>query len=67
MEAEGAYTQNKKKMIYCIISANEIGKFKDLIYDMDSEAFISVNNVEEVKVEVLRINFFKIIYVNYIC
>ncbi|MFR8600351.1 MAG: DUF2179 domain-containing protein, partial [Clostridioides difficile] len=23
--------------------------FKDLIYDMDSEAFISVNNVEEVK------------------
>ena len=49
LEAEGAYTQNKKKMIYCIISANEIGKFKDLIYDMDSEAFISVNNVEEVK------------------
>lgn len=36
-------------MIYCIIFVNEIGKFKDLIYDMDSEVFIFVNNVEEVK------------------
>ena len=36
-------------MIYCIVSANEVGKFKELVYDKDDKAFISVNNVEEVR------------------
>ncbi|MGL4914294.1 MAG: YitT family protein [Romboutsia sp.] len=49
LEAEGAYTHNKKKLIYCIVSSNEISTFKDLVYKIDIDAFISINNVEEVK------------------
>ena len=49
LDAEGVYTNNKKKMIYCIISASEVGHFKELVYEKDENAFISVNNVEEVR------------------
>ncbi|MEG1310755.1 MAG: YitT family protein [Romboutsia sp.] len=49
LEAEGAYTNNKKKIIYCIVSASQVAKLTELIYDKDESAFISVNNVEEVR------------------
>ncbi len=49
LEAEGAYTHSKKKIIYCIVSAGDLAKFKDLIYKIDIDAFISVNNLEEVR------------------
>lgn len=49
IDAEGAYTKAKKKIIYCIVSSRELAKFKELIYNIDIDAFISVNNVEEVR------------------
>jgi uncharacterized membrane-anchored protein YitT (DUF2179 family) len=49
LEAEGAYTNNKKKMIYCIVSSSQVVKVKELVYEIDKEAFISINNVDEVR------------------
>lgn len=49
IDAQGAYTKNKKQIIYCIISSNELIKLKDMVYEVDNQAFISVNSVEEVR------------------
>lgn len=49
LEAEGAYTNNKKKIVYCIVSAGQVAKLTELIYSKDESAFISVNHVEEVR------------------
>lgn len=49
LEAEGAYTNNKKKLIYCIVSSNQVIKVKELIYETDENAFVSINNVDEVR------------------
>lgn len=49
IEAEGAYTHEKKKIIYCIVSSNEIPKIKEIALKYDKKAFISVNDVNEVK------------------
>ncbi|RDY25673.1 YitT family protein [Romboutsia weinsteinii] len=49
LDAEGAYTHAKKKIIYCIVSSGDMAKLKDLVYRIDHNAFISVNNVEEVR------------------
>lgn len=57
LEAEGAYTNKKKKIIYCIVSAGEVAKFKELAYGKDKHAFISVNDVEEVKGEGFKEKF----------
>ncbi len=39
----------KKKIIYTIVSSNEIPKIKDIALKYDKKAFISVNDVTEVK------------------
>lgn len=49
LEAEGAYTHSKKKLIYCIVSSSDVAKLKELTYRIDMNAFISINNVEEVR------------------
>lgn len=49
LEAEGAYTHEKKKIIYCIVSSNEIPKIKEIALKYDKKSFISVNDVTEVK------------------
>lgn len=49
IEAEGAYTKEKKKIIYCIVASNEIPKIKEITLKYDKKAFISVNNIDEVK------------------
>ncbi|MEG2789582.1 MAG: YitT family protein [Romboutsia sp.] len=49
IEAEGAYTHEKKKIIYCIVASNEIPKIKNIALKYDKKAFISVNDVNEVK------------------
>lgn len=49
LDAQGAYTKNKKQIIYCIISSNELMKIKDIVYEIDDKAFISINTVEEVR------------------
>lgn len=49
LDAEGAYTKEKKKIIYCIVSSNEIPKIKEIALKYDKKSFISVNDVSEVK------------------
>lgn len=49
LEAEGAYTNNKRKVIYCVIASSQIAKIKEIIYQQDKNAFISINNIDEVK------------------
>lgn len=49
IEAEGAYTHEKKRIIYCIVSSNEIPRIKEIALKYDKQAFISVNDVNEVK------------------
>lgn len=49
IEAEGAYTKERKRIIYCIVSTNEIPKIKEISLKYDKRSFISVNDVAEVK------------------
>ena len=49
LEAEGAYTKEKKRIIYCIVLSKEIPKIKEIALKYDQKAFISVNDVTEVK------------------
>lgn len=49
LDAEGAYTHDRKKLIYCIVSSNEIPKIKEIALKYDKKSFISVNDVSEVK------------------
>ena len=49
LEAEGAYTKEKKRIIYCIVLSKEIPKIKEIALKYDPKAFISVNDVNEVK------------------
>ncbi len=49
LEAEGAYTKERKRIIYCIVSSNEIPKIKEIALTYDKRSFISVNDVTEVK------------------
>ena len=49
LEAEGAYTKERKRIIYCIVSSNEIPKIKEIALTYDKKSFISVNDVTEVK------------------
>ena len=49
LDAEGAYTNEKKKIIYCIVLSKQIPKIKEITLKYDQKAFISVNDVTEVK------------------
>lgn len=45
---EGAYTGDRKKILYCIVTLNQTIRTKKIIEDIDSEAFISVLDASEV-------------------
>ena len=49
IEAEGAYTKEKKKIIYSIVMSSEIPKIKKIALKHDEKAFISVNAILEIK------------------
>lgn len=49
LDAQGAYSKINKKMIYCVVSTNQIAKIKEIIYKEDKNAFISINDIDEVK------------------
>ena len=49
LEAEGGYTNEKKKIIYCVALSREIPKIKEIASKHDEKAFISVNDINEVK------------------
>lgn len=46
---EGAYTGEEKKILYCIVSLNQVPKVKQLVKETDKKAFISIMDVSEVE------------------
>ena len=49
LNGKGGYTQDDKKIIYCILSSREIAKLKEILEDTDPSAFFTINDVVEVK------------------
>ena len=49
IDAMGGYTHTPKKIVFCVIARLEINKLKDIVKNIDSNAFISIENVHEVE------------------
>ena len=49
LHAEGAYTGEQKKLIYTIVSSKEIPKIKEIAFKHDPTAFVTINEVNEVR------------------
>ena len=48
LEGEGAYTKNKKRVIYCIVTLNQLAKLKQIVREVDNDAFMAVSDTSEV-------------------
>lgn len=48
LEATGAYTGSSKKVIFSIITLTELSKMKEMVFDIDPDAFMVVNDTLEV-------------------
>ena len=48
LQGEGAYTGQPKKVVMSIVTLTELSKMKDLIYDIDPQAFVVINQTLEV-------------------
>lgn len=48
IDAQGGYSQTKKIMVYCIIPRIELHKLKEIIFSVDENAFIAIENIHEV-------------------
>lgn len=46
--AKGGYLQEDTQMIYCVLTRLELTKLKDLVHDIDENAFIAIENVADV-------------------
>ena len=46
--AKGMYNREKKMMLLCVVSRNEVGKIKQITREIDSKAFIIISNAREV-------------------
>ncbi|NMB26719.1 MAG: YitT family protein [Tissierellia bacterium] len=49
LEGIGGYTNEDKKVIYCIITSRETAKLKSIVDEIDPNAFLTINDVVEVK------------------
>lgn len=49
LEGMGGYKKENTKVIYCIITSNEVVRLKNIVDRIDSAAFIIINDVVEVK------------------
>lgn len=47
--AEGEYTHDKKKMLYCIVSPHQMVELKAAVHSIDPGAFITIVDVSEVR------------------
>lgn len=44
----GGYSNQEKKIVYCVINRLEVAKFKNLVKSIDPSAFVAIENVHEV-------------------
>lgn len=49
LEGMGAFTNEDKKVLYCIVTSKEIAKLKVIVDEIDPAAFLTINDVVEVK------------------
>ncbi|GAB6926991.1 YitT family protein [Paenibacillus sp. JCM 10914] len=49
LDGEGAYSGDSKKVIFVVITRLEEAKLKTIVEDWDSQAFIAVGNIHDVK------------------
>lgn len=49
LDGMGAFTQEKKRVLYVIVMSKEIAKLKSLVDEIDPGAFLTINDVVEVK------------------
>lgn len=49
LNGEGAYTHDDKKVIYCTVTSTQIGKLKEIVTNIDKDAFINISESKEVK------------------
>jgi len=47
--AEGEYTHDRKKMLYCIVTSRQMIELKTVVYDIDPTAFITIVDISEVR------------------
>lgn len=47
--AEGEYTHDKKKMLYCIVSSHQMVELKSIVHQIDPGAFITIIDISEVR------------------
>lgn len=48
LDAQGMYSGNHKYMLFCVVSKKEIVDLKEVVYDVDQDAFIVVSDAREV-------------------
>ena len=48
INAQGAYTQKDVSMLYCVVGKYQLMKVKNIVKEVDPEAFIKVSHVHEV-------------------
>jgi len=49
IEAQGAYSGENKKIVFCVITRLELANLKNHVLDIDPTAFIAIENVHEVE------------------
>lgn len=48
LEGEGAFTGSKKKVVYCIVTLNQLAKLKQIVREINPNAFMAVSDTAEV-------------------
>ncbi|MBW1712989.1 MAG: YitT family protein [Deltaproteobacteria bacterium] len=48
LQGQGAYTGQEKKIILTVATLTELGRMKDLVFDIDPQAFVVINQALEV-------------------
>lgn len=48
LEGEGAYSKRKQKVIYCVVSTRQLAVVKNVVKDIDDEAFMTVMDTAEI-------------------
>ncbi|EPB6252221.1 YitT family protein [Enterococcus hirae] len=51
LSGEGGFSGHSKKIIYMVVSSNELNEVKRIVHEIDEKAFLSIINVHEVEGE----------------
>ena len=47
-KGKGAYLQEERDVIFCIVTRREVSKLRDIVKDIDSDAFVIIQDVHQV-------------------